>query len=118
MRSTYRDFIDAMADLARSSVIANRIRANGHAERTNDRDLALNADEAERKRLLLSMTGEQRDVVARLLQEERLGGIHDVIANLDSFDVRLDGKSLFEQADEEPKFDLMGRIEGEPWYED
>jgi len=42
MRDSYRQFIDAMVDLARGSVTANRIRANGHAERMNDGDLALN----------------------------------------------------------------------------
>lgn len=115
MAGDYREFIDAMAELARSSVSAGRIRINGHAERTNDRDLPLTDAEAFRKRMLLSMTDDQREVVAALLAEERIGGVHDVIANLDAFEVRLNGRSLFEQADEEPKGDLLDRIEGMPW---
>jgi len=63
------------------------------------------------------MTEEQREVVAQLFVDERIGGVHDVIANLDAFDVRLEGKSLFDQADEEPKFDFMSRLDNEPWYD-
>ena len=115
MANAYRDFIDYMADLARGSVTARRIREHGHAERANERDLALTEPEARRKVALLGMSAEQRAVVAELLELERVGGVHDVIANLDSFDVLLGGRSLPEQADEEPKFDLMDRVEGRPW---
>ena len=123
MGETYRQFIDAMVDLARGSVTANRIRANGHAERTNDDVLSrmagsppLDAQEFRRQSALLSLTEEQREVVACLLEQERIGAIHDVVANLDAFGVKLEGNSLFDQADEEPKFDFVARLDGEEWY--
>jgi hypothetical protein len=72
---------------------------------------SLDAEETRRKSVLLSMNAEQREVVARLLEQERLGGIHDVIANLDAFDLILEGKSLFDLADEEPNFDFLARPE-------
>lgn len=117
MSESYRQFIDAMVDLARGSVTADRIRANGHSERVNDRALALCPEEIERKRILLSMTDEQRKVVAELIADERIGGVHDVIANLDVFDFRIEGKLLFDQADEEPKFDFINRLDDGSWYD-
>ena len=123
MSESYRQFIDAMAELARGTVTANRIRANGHAERTNAGlfsriagSPALKAEESARKSIMLSLTEEQREVVAYLLEQERIGAIHDVVANLDAFDMKLGGKSLFDQSDEEPKFDFLSRLDGEEWH--
>ncbi|MFZ9394750.1 MAG: DUF6547 family protein [Erythrobacter sp.] len=116
--SAYRDLMDHMVSLARGCVLANRIRAHGHAERSNEAALPLSAEEAERKRVLQGMTAEQRTIVADLLAEERAGAIHDVLANLPAHDVRLEGVPLAELADEVPHWDFMARLEERPWRKD
>ena len=116
-RRTYREFIEFMAELARGSVLADRIRGSGHAERGNESDLPLTEPEVRRKAMLLSMSAEQREVVVQLLEQERIGGIHDVVANLDGFDIRLGGRTLYEQADNEPKSDFMDQIDRWAWQD-
>lgn len=111
MADTYRRFIDAMAELACTSVMANRISAHHHAERTNEHALPLTDAEARRKAALLSMTSTQREAVVELLRMERIGGVHDVVANLDAHGLHLEGRALFDHSREEPKFDLLDRIE-------
>ena len=122
MSDGYRQFIDEMVILARGSVTANRIRATGHAERSNDGMLSrisgstkLSTEESNRKAIMLSLTAEQRETVACLLEHERIGAIHDVVANLDAFDVKLGDQSLFDLAEEEPKFDFIARLDGNAW---
>jgi hypothetical protein len=112
--SQYRAFIDHMVGLAKICVHADRLRARGHAERTNERDVPLSAEESARKQVMLSLTRDQCEAVARLLIEERVGAIHDVLANLPAFDFELEGQSLWDQADEMPHGDFLGRFEG--WW--
>lgn len=113
--STYRDLIDHMVSLARGCVLADRIAAHGNAERTNDEALPLSPEELNRKTALLGLTADQRAVVAALLREERIGAIHDVLANLPAFDLALEGQPLADHADEVPHWDYMARLDGEPW---
>lgn len=115
MASDYRDLIDHLAALARGCVLADRIAEHGHAERTNDEALPLSAEELGRKLALLGMTGDQRTAVAALLQQERIGAIHDVLANLPAFDLALAGQPLADHADEVPHGDFMARLSNEPW---
>lgn len=114
----YRALIDALVELGRGCVIAARIRATGHAERTNVDDTELGSDESRRKRVMLAMTPEQRDVVAELVASERIGAIHDVLANLPAHGVELAGAPLSDQADETPHWDFMARLDGEVWRAD
>lgn len=111
----YRRLIDHLAGLARDCVLADRIERSGHAERSNDDALALSADEAERKAVLLSMTADQQAVVAALLRQERAGAIHDVLANLPAFGLTLDGQPLDALGDEQPHWDFLARLDGDRW---
>ena len=81
--SAYRRFIGEMAALARRCVIADRIRLNGHAERGDWPESPLGAREAQRKAFLLSLSPGQREMLAGLIEAERVGAVHDVLAHLE-----------------------------------
>lgn len=114
-RSQYRDLIDHMVELAGICVHADRLRARGHAERTNERQVPLSPEESERKQAMLSLSKDQCEAVASLLIDERESAIHDVLANLPAFDLKLDGQTLMDLADEMPHGDFLARLEG--WWE-
>lgn len=113
--SGYRSLVDHLVGLARDCVLADRIDRGGDAERRNSDALPLSADEANRKAALLAMTADQQAVVAALLRQERAGAIHDVLANLPAFDLTLNGQPLDALADEQPHWDFLARLDGEPW---
>ncbi len=50
----YQQFIDGLIDIAKSDVVVNRIKANGHTERVNEADMPLTTDEQKRKKLFAS----------------------------------------------------------------
>lgn len=76
----YGRFIDEACDLARRSTAAARIRRQGHAERPNWRELALSGQEQRRMDFLLSLDPARREMLAGLPEQERIGVVHDVLA--------------------------------------
>lgn len=79
----YDAFLAAMVELSQTSVFASRLRTQGHAERPNWRELPLPPAEDQRRRFASSLTAEQRDMIARLLLDERLGAVHGVLSWLE-----------------------------------
>ena len=71
--------------------------------------------------LLASLTVAQRDIVARMMQEAKVGGIHDaVVALLDDGGYRLsrDGVELpYQPFGTESHFDYIARLNGQEWPE-
>lgn len=61
---------------------------------------------------MLTLDPDQREAVALLLEGERIGAIHDVLANLPAWNVPLDGAPLDDLAQEAVHWDFMARIEG------
>lgn len=120
-RTPYRAFIDGLVEVSRLNVDADQIRANGHAERTNTRDLPLSADEQARKALLLSLDRNGREIVARMLEVERQAAIHDVLAHLDwavaadRLDLGAGGTSFADLAEDSFHFDFIARVAADPW---
>ena len=120
-RTPYRAFIDGLVEVSRLNVEADQIRANGHAERTNTRDLPLSAEEQARKALLLSLDRNGREIIARMLESERQAAIHDVLAHLD-WAVAADrlalgaaGVSFADTAEDSFHYDFIARVAGDPW---
>lgn len=114
--SAYDDFITGMVELARGCIFTNRIRQSGHAERPNWQELELPADELARKDLLLSMTEEQRELIALLFEEVRIGAVHDVLADLEwrmsaaGVDISCQGNSFRTEVQETLHGDFIGRL--------
>lgn len=120
-RTPYRAFIDGLVEVSRLNVDADRIRAAGHAERSNTRDLLLSPEEQARKALLLSLPRDGREIVARMLEAERQAAVHDVLAHLDwavaaeRMDLGAGGVSFADAAEETFHFDFIARKAGEDW---
>lgn len=119
--SAYRDFIDEMAEIARRNVIAARIRAHRHAERTTVWTWRLKAHEKNRRALLKSLTEDQRDAVCELLESARVSAVHDVLAYMDwcseddRLSLSLDSMPFNAGSSETPPSDFIARIEGYEW---
>lgn len=120
-RQAYRAFIDELAENARDNLVARRIRADGHAERTNTRDLPLTDEEQARKTLLLSLDRNGREIIARMLEDEHVAGAHDVLAHLnwsvaaERLNLGADGVSFDTVAEDSFHFDFIARHAGDPW---
>ncbi len=121
----YQKFIDEFVELAKSEVVADRIRKNGHSERTNDADMSLDLQEQARKSFVLSLTDSNREILAQLIEEARSSAVHDALAVLEwmhtcgGLDLIVDGHPL-------PKdpfwgsmhMDYVCRRNGDSWPEE
>ena len=120
---TYRNFIDEMVAVARSCVLANRIRAHGHPVRTNEGSLPLDDMEAAQKALFLALSPPQREVLAQLLVSEREGAVHDVLAYLewatvtDALDMMAAGEHFAGKTEASMHGDFIARLAGWTWPE-
>jgi len=118
---TYRAFIDEMVSSARYSVSASRLAAHGHAERTNDAALPLDARELAQKDFCQRLTADQKIVLAGLLTAERQAAVHDVLAYLewavstDRLQVVGAGGSFVADIEETMHGDFISRLAGYEW---
>jgi hypothetical protein len=78
-------------------------------------------DNREINALLASLTAAQRDTIARMIQEAKVGGIHDaVVVLLDDGGYRLsrDGVEVpYQPFGTESHFDYIARLNGQEWPE-
>jgi len=117
----YKTFIQMCVEVAGSELLAERIRRHGHAERTNEEDLALDEHETARKQALLQFDPAQCEAIAQLLEECRRSAIHDLLAKLEWM-MSADGLRMTWKGVEIPQslywslhHDFMGRQMGFPW---
>jgi hypothetical protein len=115
----YMAFIDGCVGVARTEVLAERIRRHGHTERNNEAALPLDENEAARKNVLLQLDPAKREVIAGILEECRRAAIHDLLAHLewlmtaDGF--RMSWKGVDICPIETLHHDFIGRVMGYPW---
>lgn len=109
---TYREFIDGLVDAA-PSLAARLVREEGIASKA---PAAAAANE-----LVSCLSPADRATLARILEAERAGAIHDVLANLTWW---LDTGRIRWSAGQEPMppglegglhLDFVGRLEGWDW---
>jgi hypothetical protein len=117
----YKAFIETCVEVAGRELLAERIRQNGHAERTNEGDLALDEKETIRKQVLLQLDPAQRETIAHLLEECRRNAIHDLLARLewmmsaDDFRMIWKGVEIPRSPYWSLHHDFMGRHMSFPW---
>ena len=108
----YKQFIDAMVDIS-PSVAADRVRSGvWHPEPP--------PDQVRYNQLLKEFTSEQRELVARIIQEAADSAVHDVLVRLhdDNYQLSKDGVNLaVEPFDTEPFYDYVCRRAGDDWPE-
>ena len=122
--AAYKYFVGELAKCASRSVEADRIRKNGHPERTNDADLPLNEVEEKRRALFLRLAPEDREILAKFVEKTRVGALHDVASlledwlALDEIKISLHGYSVPASPYNMMHADLLSLVAGEPWEDE
>ncbi len=107
----YREFIDGLVEL-KNGVDRKRILGNGYPD--NEENQPFNE-------LLAALTQEQKEVLAKLVQKARLGGIHDTLAYMnemmdcDDLVLSQNGEAFPHDEFESMHFDFICRCEGDDW---
>lgn len=109
----YKAFIDGLVD-RKNSITARWVKGDGFP-RTEDNQA--------KNELLAALTPEQKGVLAGLLQEEHIAGIHTTLAylnkmmDLDGLELRQDEVSLPNDYFESLHYDFISRCDGDEWPE-
>ena len=107
----YKEFIDGLVK-RKNGVVSKWIRENGYPN---------NEENREYNELLNSLSTDQREVLAKLVQDARIGGIHDTLAYMNE-KMDCDGLVLSQNGEEFPfdefesmHYDFVCRCEGDEW---
>ncbi len=108
----YKSFIDDMVSLSESA-IAKWVTSNGFPKIVENE---------EKNSLLESLSQHQRVILARLINQAKSSGVHDVLAYLNEKqefgEIKIVKNSLelpVEPFDTEMHFDYVARLEGDEW---
>lgn len=109
----YKNFIDGLVE-QKNGVDGKRILGKGYPN---------NEENQPYNELLASLTTEQKEVLAKLVQKARLGGIHDTLAYINEM-MDCDGLVLSKNGEPFPydefesmHYDFICRCEGDEWPE-
>lgn len=108
----YKDFIDGLVEI-RPGVLSRWVLTTGWPK--TEENIKVNA-------FIGSLSEEQKQLLAQIIQQSRDGGIHDVLVYLND-EINLNGMKLIkndieiakEPFDSEMYFDWVCRREGDPW---
>lgn len=109
----YKSFVDGLVE-RKESITARRVLSEG---------LPNTADNAQDNQVLSTMSKEQRELVAKLLTQERISGMHDTLSYINELmdleDLKLIqyGEALDNNNFESLHYDFMCRLEGDEWPE-
>ena len=109
----YKSFVDGLVE-RKESITARRVLSEG---------LPNTADNAQDNQVLSTMSQEQRELVAKLLTQERISGMHDTLSYINELmdleDLKLIqyGEALDNNNFESLHYDFMCRLEGDEWPE-
>ena len=107
----YKEFIDGLVK-RKNGVVSKWIRENGYPN---------NEENREYNELLNSLSTDQREVLAKLVQEARIGGIHDTLAYMnekqdcEGLVLSQNGEVLPYDEFESMHYDFVCRCEGDEW---
>lgn len=109
----YKVFIDGLVE-QRDGVEGKRIVGKGYPD---------NEENKPYNELLALLTPEQKEVLAKMVQKARLGGIHDTLAYInelmdcDGLVISRNGEILPHDRFESMHYDFVCRCEGDEWPE-
>ena len=108
----YKAFIDGLVD-RKDSMTARWVKGDGFPKRMTTRQ----------KRSFAALTPAQREVLAEILQDEHIAGIHDALAYINEM-MDLDGLELYQDGESYPNdyfeslhYDFISRCDGDEWPE-
>ncbi len=109
----YKNFIDGLVE-RKNGTYSRWILEKGFPD--NDENKSINE-------LLASLSLEQKEILARIVQESREGGIHDTLAYMDEM-MDCDGLALVQNGEkfvcdefDSMHYDFVCRCEGDEWPE-
>lgn len=109
----YKSFVDGLVE-RKESITARRVLSEG---------LPNTANNAQDNQILSTMSQEQRELLAKLLTQERISGMHDTLSYINELmdleDLKLiqDGEALDNNNFESLHYDFISRLEGDEWPE-
>lgn len=109
----YERFIDGLV-VRKDSMTALWVKGDGFPKTENNKA---------KNDLLATLTPEQKDVLAEMLQEEHIAGIHTTLAyinkmmDLDGLVLHQDGEAYPNDYFESMHYDFISRVEGDEWPE-
>ena len=109
----YKNFIDGLVE-RKDSVIVKWIKCDGFPKTD---------DNKAKNEFIANLTSEQKEVLASMLEEEHIAGIHTVLAyinkmmDLDGLEIIQNGVSYPNDYFESLHFDFISRCEGDEWSE-
>ena len=109
----YKSFIDGLVE-QKDSVDSRRILGNGFPDTEENKPY---------NELINSLTSEQKEVLAQLVQKSREGGIHDTLAYMnemmdcDGLVLSQDGETFIYDEFDSMHYDFISRCEGDEWPE-
>ena len=109
----YKAFIDGLVE-RKDSMTALCVKGDGFPK---------TEDNKAKKDLLATLTPEQKGVLAEMLQDEHIAGIHDTLAYINEM-MDLDGLELYQDGESYPNdyfeslhYDFISRCNGDKWPE-
>lgn len=109
----YKAFIDGLVE-RKESITARWVQGNGFPQ---------TEDNKAKNELLTALTSEQREVLAEMLQDEHIAGIHTTLAyinrmmDLDGLELHQGGASYPNDYFESLHYDFICRCDGDEWPE-
>ena len=108
----YKAFIDGLVE-RKDSMTAHWVQSDGFPK---------TEDNKAKNDLLAALTPEQKDVLAGLLQDEHIAGIHDTLAYInemmdEGLELHQDGESYPNDCFESLHYDFISRCDGDEWPE-
>ena len=109
----YKAFIDGL--VKRKQSVAAQWAKEGSFPKTEDNKA--------KNELLASLSPEQREVLAQILQDEHIAGMHTALAylneimDLDGLELSQDGQAIKNNYFESLHYDFICRCEGDDWPE-
>lgn len=109
----YKAFIDGLVE-RKDSMTALWVKGNGFPK---------TEDNKAKNELLAALTPEQKGVLAEMLQDEHIAGIHDTLAYINEM-MDLEGLELHQDSESYPNdyfeslhYDFISRCDGDEWPE-
>lgn len=109
----YKAFIDGLVE-RKDSMTALWVKGDGFPK---------TEDNQAKNELLAALTPEQKGVLAEMLQDEHIAGIHDTLAyinemmDLEGLELHQDGESYPNDYFESLHYDFISRCDGDEWPE-
>lgn len=109
----YKAFIDGLVK-RKDSITARWVQGDGFPK---------TEDNQAKNELLAALSPEQKDVLAGLLQDEHIAGIHDTLAyinemmDLEGLELHQEGESIPNDYFESLHYDFISRCDGDEWPE-